>query len=93
MLSWDLHLQSLRPDKLTTRMTIYKALFAGVSIVFGEVVLTAVYPIVHVAIVRRSTNVAYGLFAAAAITIGSPLYWILLVVLASGISWLFIRHC
>ncbi|HXC42331.1 MAG TPA: hypothetical protein VNY51_02280 [Candidatus Dormibacteraeota bacterium] len=74
-------------------MTIYKALFAGVSIVFGEVVLTAVYPIVYVAIVRRSTNVAYGLFAAAAITIGSPLYWILLVVLASGISWLFIRHC
>ena len=52
--TWDLHLQSLRPDKLTTRMTIYKALFAGVSIVFGEVVLTAVYPIVHIAIVRRS---------------------------------------
>jgi hypothetical protein len=83
----------MKADNLTTRMTIYKALLAGVSIVLGEVILTAVYPIVHVAIVRRGENVAYGLFAAAAITLGSPLYWLLLVVLASGISWLFIRHC
>jgi fructose-specific phosphotransferase system IIC component len=74
-------------------MTIYKALLAGVSIVLSEVVFTTVYAALHVAIVRRSENVAYGLFAAAAITIGSPLYWLLLVVLVSGISWLFTRHC
>lgn len=75
------------------RMTILRALLSGVTIVLSAVIFTALYSILSIMIIRRSGNVSYGVLAAAAMTVGSPLFWLLLVVLVSGISRLFTRHC